>query len=189
MSLSLPKVIQGACQWLSGKESACQCRRHKRGRFDPGSGRSPGVGNGNQLQYSCLENSMGRGALQTIVHRVAKSQDSIQDMTEYAGPLGHPSYALVRWVEKTVSFRYFGKISSTGIPPLTSKPTRHYVSQCPWSKHCQNIHFQWVARLLLVFLWYRELPVSAYAFWSPGDSVGGVSKERTWDPFFLSRGK
>ena len=40
----------------------------------PGSGRSPGVGNGNRLQYSCLENSMDRGAWQATVHRVAKSQ-------------------------------------------------------------------------------------------------------------------
>ena len=36
----------------------------------PGSGRSPGRGNGNPLQYSCLENPMDWGALQTTVHRV-----------------------------------------------------------------------------------------------------------------------
>ena len=45
---------------------------------DPGSiplsGRSPGVGNGNPLQYSCLENSMGRGAWWAAVHGVAKNQ-------------------------------------------------------------------------------------------------------------------
>ena len=40
----------------------------------PGSVRSPDVGNGNPLQYSCLENSMDRGAWQTTVHRAAKSQ-------------------------------------------------------------------------------------------------------------------
>ena len=39
----------------------------------PGLGRSPGEGNGNPLQYSCLENSMDRGAWQAIVHGVAKS--------------------------------------------------------------------------------------------------------------------
>ena len=44
----------------SGKESACQCRRHKKHEFNPGSGRSPGEGNGNPLQYSCLENPMER---------------------------------------------------------------------------------------------------------------------------------
>ena len=40
----------------------------------PGSGRSPGVGNGIPLRYSCLENSMGREAWQNTVCRVTKSQ-------------------------------------------------------------------------------------------------------------------
>ena len=42
----------------------------------PGSGRAPGEGNGNPLQYSCLKNSMDRGALWAIVHRVAKELDA-----------------------------------------------------------------------------------------------------------------
>ena len=41
----------------------------------PGLGRSPGGGDGYLLQYSCLGNSMDRGAWQARVHRVAKSQD------------------------------------------------------------------------------------------------------------------
>ena len=40
----------------------------------PGSGRSPGGGYGNTLQYSCLENPMDRGAWRTAVHRAAKNQ-------------------------------------------------------------------------------------------------------------------
>ena len=40
----------------------------------PGSGRSPGEGNGNPLQYSCLENPMEGGAWWAAVHGVAKSQ-------------------------------------------------------------------------------------------------------------------
>ena len=40
----------------------------------PGSGKSPRVGNGNPLQYSCLKNPMDRGAWWTTVHGVAKSQ-------------------------------------------------------------------------------------------------------------------
>ena len=39
-----------------------------------GLGRSPEVGNGNQLQYSCLENSMDREAWQTTVHSLEKNQ-------------------------------------------------------------------------------------------------------------------
>ena len=42
-----------------GKESACNAGDPG---WIPGSGRSPGEGNGNSLQYSCLENSMDRGA-------------------------------------------------------------------------------------------------------------------------------
>ena len=57
-------------QWLSSKESACNAG-------DPGSipglGSSPGERHGNPLQYSCLENSMARGAWRATVHRVAKS--------------------------------------------------------------------------------------------------------------------
>ena len=45
----------------------------------PGSGRSPGVGNGNPLQCSCLENLMDRGAWRATVHRVAKSQTQLSN--------------------------------------------------------------------------------------------------------------
>ena len=44
----------------------------------PGLGRSPGGGHGNPLQYSCLENAMGRGAWQAMVHRVTKSQSQLK---------------------------------------------------------------------------------------------------------------
>ena len=40
----------------------------------PGSGRSPGIGSGNSCQYSCLENSIDRGAWRAIVHGIAKNQ-------------------------------------------------------------------------------------------------------------------
>ena len=45
----------------------------------PGSGRSPGGGNGNPLQYSCLENSMDRGCWLAMVHGFAKSQAQLTD--------------------------------------------------------------------------------------------------------------
>ena len=47
----------------------------------PGLGRSPGEGNGNPLQYSCLENPMDRGAWQATVHGVTKSQTRLSDFT------------------------------------------------------------------------------------------------------------
>ena len=47
----------------------------------PGSGRSPGEDHGNPLQYSCLENSMDRGAWWPTVHGVAKSWTQLSDFT------------------------------------------------------------------------------------------------------------
>ena len=46
----------------------------------PGSGRFPGEGNGNPLQYSCLENPMERGAWRAIVHRVTKSWTRLKQL-------------------------------------------------------------------------------------------------------------
>ena len=49
----------------------------------PGSGKSPGEGNGNPLQYSCLENPMDKGAWLATVHGVAKSRTRLSDFTIY----------------------------------------------------------------------------------------------------------
>ena len=57
------------------KESACNAEDPG---SVPGSGRSSGEGNGYPLQYSCLENSMDRGARHAIVHGVAKSQTRLE---------------------------------------------------------------------------------------------------------------
>ena len=46
-----------------------------------GLGRSPGGGNGNSLEYSCLENSMGRGAWWAAVRGVSKSREQLSDYT------------------------------------------------------------------------------------------------------------
>ena len=69
-------------RWHSGKESACQCRRHKRQWFDPWIRKIPGVGKGNTLHYSSLQNSMDWGSWRTTVHGVSKSQ--IQLSTQHS---------------------------------------------------------------------------------------------------------
>ena len=50
----------------------------------PGSGRSPGGGNGNPVQYSCLENVVNRGIWQATAHRVAKSRTRLKQLTAAA---------------------------------------------------------------------------------------------------------
>ena len=65
----IPTLFGGFPHSLVGKESACNIGDPG---LNPGSGRSPGEGNGNPLQYSCLENPMDRGAWQATVHRVAR---------------------------------------------------------------------------------------------------------------------
>ena len=59
-----------------GKESACKAGGPG---LIPGSGRSPGEGNGCLLQYSYLENSMDGGAWRATVHRVTKSRTPLSD--------------------------------------------------------------------------------------------------------------
>ena len=59
----------------SGKEPTWQCRRHKRW--------SPGEGNGNPLQYSCLENPMDRRAWRATVHSVAKSWTQLKRISTH----------------------------------------------------------------------------------------------------------
>ena len=64
------------CIGSDGKESACNAGDLG---LIPGSGRSPGEGNGYPLQYSCLENSMDRWAWWNTVYGVTKSQAELKD--------------------------------------------------------------------------------------------------------------
>ena len=61
-----------------GKESACNVG--DKGSI-PGSGRSPGGGHSNPLQYSCLENPMNGGAWWAIVRGVTKSQTRLKQLS------------------------------------------------------------------------------------------------------------
>ena len=79
LAAKLPGLgIMGFPDGSDGKESACNAG-------DPGlileSGRSPGEGNGNPLQYSCLENSMDREAWWATVHGIAKSQTQLKQLS------------------------------------------------------------------------------------------------------------
>ena len=68
------RVLWGFPGGASGKESACQCTRHRRHGFCPWIGKMPWNRNGNPLQYSCWGSPMDRGAWQATVYRAAKSR-------------------------------------------------------------------------------------------------------------------
>ena len=90
-ALSLSQIPNSAsyCVFLgfpggaSGKEPACWCRDIRDLGSVPGSGRSPGGGHGNPLQYSFLANPLDRGAWRAIVHGVTKSQTQLEHLTTY----------------------------------------------------------------------------------------------------------
>ena len=73
MEIYLPVRAVGVPRWLSGNESPANAGDKI---SIPGLRRSPGGGNGNPLQYTCLGNSTGRGAWQATVHRVGKELDT-----------------------------------------------------------------------------------------------------------------
>ena len=70
-------------QWLSSKESACSSGAAGDTGSIRGSGRSPGGGNGNLLQYSCLENPMDGRAWPATALGVMKSQTRLKRLSTY----------------------------------------------------------------------------------------------------------
>ena len=76
LSLDVHRKSRISITWASpgsvGAEFACNAEGIRDTGSISGLGRSPGEGNGNLLQYSCLENSMDRGAQWAIVHGVAR---------------------------------------------------------------------------------------------------------------------
>ena len=73
-------VQRKICFLAYSEDKASACNAGDLGSI-PGLGRSPGEGNGNPLQYSCLENPMDRGAWRATVHGVANSWTRLSDFT------------------------------------------------------------------------------------------------------------
>ena len=99
---------QGFPGGSDGKESACSFGDLG---WIPGSGRSPGGGNGNPLQYSCLGNPLNRGAWRAIVQGVSKSRTATEQPT--LGPL-------FQNCKKTTEQTFLESTS----PPLVSSPSQ-----------------------------------------------------------------
>ena len=86
---------------VAQKAKASACNAGDLGLI-PGSGRFPGGGNGNPLQYSCLENPMDGGAWWATAHGVAKSQTRLSNFTFTFSLLGFSSWRLL-WMQITSS--------------------------------------------------------------------------------------
>ena len=136
-----PPQTMGFLGGTSGKESTCHCRRHRRCRFDPWLGRSPGGGHGNPLQYSCLGNPMDRGTWWAAVPRVTKSQTRLkptsQTCDEHSGftilflccMLGISTHC-ISWATATWAWTSSTTSTSTSHRPASlHRPTR---SLMPW---------------------------------------------------------
>ena len=77
-------VIKGFPDSSVGKEPTCLGRRRKRFQFRLWVGKIPWRGHGDPLQYSCLEDSMDRGAWWAVVHGIAKSQARLKRLSTHA---------------------------------------------------------------------------------------------------------
>ena len=100
--LCFPLPAGGFPGGSDGKESACNAG-------DPGSipvlGRSPGEGNGNPHQYSCLENSMDKEAWWATDHGVAKESDKTERLSLSLSMSGIPPQSLKQWTESEETYR------------------------------------------------------------------------------------
>ena len=78
-----PRLVESMDRWCSGKESTCQCRDSGDSGSVPGLAMSPGEGNGNLLQYSCLENSMDKGVWWAPVLGGHKESDTTEQLSTH----------------------------------------------------------------------------------------------------------
>ena len=128
-SKSMHLDLSGVC----GKEPAYQYRRPrdiKDTRSNPGLGRSPGEGHGNPLQYSCLENSMDRGACQAIVHRVTKRRTQLKALS--MKPVWLQRTCSKLWTQTYLwEVPFFSMILQLG---------SHWVSKCSRSVVSDSLH-------------------------------------------------
>ena len=138
-------------RWLNGEESPA-ARRDIQGNRDsiPGSGTSPGGGNSNPLQDSCLENPLDRAAWRATVHRVTESQDTSEHackMTLMISPGKRNATLIGSWSvcsRKEKCFRLKPARWSTGAceqmkqntrkPPLPGQPGSFLEH-----KHCSDV--------------------------------------------------
>ena len=118
-------------RWLTDEESACNAG--DMGSI-PGSGRSLGEGNGNPLQYSCLENPMDRGAWRAAVYAVTKSWTRLE----------WPNWTESDWAhERTsvISYPHRNALMSAALPMSTDTGECVHAGLFQVSQACSWITF------------------------------------------------
>ena len=111
--LNIDKVIWWNWDFPGGSDNKeFTCRAEDLSSI-PGSGRSPGEGNGHPLQYSGLENPMGRGAWWAAVHGFTKSQTWLEWLTKSSGADERKEWGTSEWNRKQ---RSTGSSNMTGAP-------------------------------------------------------------------------
>ena len=118
--LSLLMWSLGFPLWFSGKEFTCNVGVTGDTGSIPGLGRSPGGGQGNPLQHSCLENTMDRGTWQATIHRVSRSQTWLKWLSTHACDPHHKlEEFILGWFPSEASFEsQTNKSSPTRIKAL-----------------------------------------------------------------------
>ena len=103
----------------------------------PGSGRFPREGNGNSLQYFCLENSMDKGAWRAAVHGAAKSQIQLRDLAHTHACTGEPRSSMHC---STVKKKKKKKIKCKGQSPTLMNDSAQTVSSANGGKQWSMSH-------------------------------------------------
>ena len=133
-------VIQKKLTGSGSDSKAAACSAGDPGLI-PGSGRSPGEGNGNPLQYSCLKNSMDWGAWWATVHGVAKSRTRLNDFTLTSLSLSSNSVSIVelknqgKW--KQLFFPFLFKVF---VEVKFINKFNHKFNHYKWTIHCHFKH-------------------------------------------------
>ena len=128
---SISSVLEGFLHGLAGKESTCNARAQETSLI-PGSGRFPGRGKGNSLQYSCLENPIDRGAWGPQSQGLQRVRYDWAQHRVQLSPL-----LLCFWLPESSSINY-------GIYPAPDRKTVYCWDNTPviWDPHWWSLNLQ-----------------------------------------------
>ena len=152
MDFSIIKVVEASIVFLSygytlafptvsaGKELPADEGDARARSSIPGSGRSPGKGNGNPLQYSCLGNRMDRGAWRATVHGVTRVRNDLGGVHTHLGISDLFVTSHLYWSLYKVTFVFLAVLSlHCCVQAFPSVASRTYSINCgAWASHCHD---------------------------------------------------